>query len=392
MEWLNRSELVAGKVLSGDIKSGAVEPWIMHEPYDRLIVALQDGKTKTELYDLVGLSFMEAARLAAKKINGDVTEHERYIILCKESALRVTAGAELSPIVRRWKNGTAGEDDIIQAKAILTQLGEAETNTVPLSQAKDVDVVWRPTNWDVWDKHFFGLPESSVTVIGAPPGTGKTSLLGRMFMQAGKMDKTSHFFSLEMTKEQVKYRFKQIDPGYMKSFARQDKILICDGALTLSEITAEAGRVAAKHEDLHMIGIDFADMIIPEKWRRNSVDIVDDIYRTLAALAKQLRVPVVVLSQLSGGYITGRPRLNHLRGSRLIEALAGMAVMLYNPHQIDINQEDDGFYVSNDVGWFILGKSRYGFTQDGLIAVAVHWEGARGWGDEHGLVKQIYAS
>jgi len=119
----------------------------------------------------------------------------------------------------------------------------------------------------------------------------------------------------------------------MKSHERQDKILITDGALTLSEITAEAGRIAAKEDDLHMIGIDFADMIIPEKWRRNSVDIVDDIYRTLAALAKRLRTPVVVLSQLSGGYITGRPRLNHLRGSRLIEALAGMAVMLYNPHQ-----------------------------------------------------------
>jgi len=190
MEWLNRSELVAGKVLSGDIKAGEVEPWIMHEPYDKLIIALQDGRTNTELYDIVGLSFMETAKITAKKMNGDVDEHQKYIRLCKESALRVSAGTELAPIVRRWKNGTAGEDDIIEAKQILTQLGERETNTVPLSHAKDVDVVWRKTNWDLWDKHFFGLPDSSVTVIGAPPGTGKTSLLGKMFMQGGRLGKS----------------------------------------------------------------------------------------------------------------------------------------------------------------------------------------------------------
>lgn len=389
MEWLDRSELVAGKVLLKEIKPESVEPWILHEPYDRLITALQNGEEVTALYDIVGISFMESARVAARKVNGDTDE---YIKICKESALRVDAGFNLAPIVKRWTNGSSKEDDIIEAKQVLAKLGEAETTTIPLSQAKDVSVVWRPTNWDVWDTHFMGLPESSLIVIGAPPGTGKTSLLGKLFMQGGLMDKTSLFFSLEMTKEQVKYRFKQLDPMYMKSHDRQDKILVTDGALTLSEITAEAGRIAAKHENLHIIGVDFADMIIPERWQRNSVDMVDNIYRTLAALAKRLKTPVVVLSQLSGSYINGRPRLNHLRGSRLIEALAGLAVMLYNPHQIDINQEDDGFYVSNDVGWFILGKSRYGFTRDGLIAVAVHWEGERGWGEAHGLVKEIYAS
>jgi replicative DNA helicase len=387
-EWLTRSEVLAGKILLGQIKPEAVEPWVLFPPYDKVIEGLREGKEQHQLFDTVGMTQIESAKQAAKKLNG---EHEGYINACKESALRVEVGNDLSPIIKRWRNGESRPEDTIKAKTIVDRMSKEITSTIPLSQADDVDVVWRPTGYSVWDQHFFGLPESSLTVIGAPPGTGKTSLLGRLFMEGGKQGKTSLFFSLEMTSAQVKYRFKQIDPMYMKAHDRQDHILVADQALTLQEIYAEAGRVAARHEDLHLIGVDFADMIIPEKWRRSSVDIVDETYRTMAALAKQLNVPVVVLSQLSGSYIGGRPRLNHLRGSRLIEALAGMAVMLYNPNQIDVDQEDEGFYVSNDVGWFILGKSRYGFTRSGLIAVAVHWKGERGWGDEHGLVKEIFS-
>jgi replicative DNA helicase len=387
-EWLTRSQVLAGKILNGQIKPEAVEPWILFPPYDKVVEGLRDGFEQHQLYDTVGLTNVETAKQVANKTNGDL---EGYINACKESAQRVEVGGDLSPIVKRWQNGESRPEDTAKAKSLIDRMGKGITNTIPLSQADDVDVVWRPTGWKVWDKHFFGLPESSLTVIGAPPGTGKTSLLGRLFIEAGRQGKTSLFFSLEMTSAQVKYRFRQLDPMYMKAHDRQDRILVADQSLTLQEIYAEAGRVAAREGDLHMIGVDFADMIIPEKWRRNSVDIVDETYRTMAAMAKQLETPVVVLSQLSGSYVGGRPRLNHLRGSRLIEALAGMAVMLYNPNQIDVNQEEEDFYVGNDVGWFILGKSRYGFTEEGLIAVAVEWKGEKGWGDSHGLVKPIFS-
>jgi len=391
MEWLNRSEVLFGKCVNGEISPNAIEPHILHEPYDRGIMALREGATESDLMDVIGMVALDQAKAAAKNINGDV---DKYVIACRESSIRVHTARELDPVIRRWGSGANKEGDIVKAQAALGKMDDGRSYVTPLGEAQELGRVWRKTGYDVWDTHFMGLPESSLTVIGAPPKTGKTSLLGKLLIEGAKNDKTSLFFSLEMRLDQIRHRFEQMDYNAMKSTKRKNKILCVEDALTLEEIYAEAGRVAAEHGHLHIIGVDFADMIIPKRWGRGGeVAIVDETYRTMAAMAKQLDTPVVVLSQLSGSYIGGRPRVNHLRGSRLIEALAAMVVMVYNPDQIDLDQDDEQLYAGEDVGWLILGASRYGYApmHKGPVGVAVHWKGEKGWGDAHGRTEKIFA-
>jgi len=263
--------------------------------------------------------------------------------------------------------------------------------TTALSDAPPMGNIWRKTGYAPLDDNMFGIPESSLTVIGGAPGVGKTSFLLRLLINAAKDGNKVWFASLEMTLAQIAYRTVQIDKT-MTHKTKQERILIADQALTLSEIYSEGSRVAANHPDLHLIAVDFADMIIPDRHTPQGVAMVDQTYRTMASLAKQIDVPVIVLSQLNYNYVGGRPRVNHLRGSRLIEALGAMVILLYNPDQIDVEQGDDELgYAGDGIGWIIQGKSRYGFKHGGPIAVPVPWCGGKGWSNEYGDYKRLYS-
>ena len=79
-----------------------------------------------------------------------------------------------------------------------------------------------------------------------------------------------------------------------------------------------------------------------------------------------------------------------MRGSRLIEALGAMVILLYNPDQIDVEQGDAELgYAGDGIGWIIEGKSRYGFKYGGPIAVPVPWEGGKGWSNTYGDYKRL---
>ena len=387
MEWNSRTEVLFGKCLAGLISPHAIEPGIMAEPYNHGILALRDKATEADLMDTIGMVALDQAKASAKNMNGKV---EEYVNACRSASVRVRAGNELAPIVTRWSRGDNKDGDMVKAQASIARMDDGRSFATPLGEAPKLGKIWRKSYYKVWDKYFKGLPESSMVVLGAPPKTGKTSLLGTMHIEAAKMAKKSLMFSLEMTLAQVSMRFKQLDPAGLKTKKVQNNIIVVDEALTLSEIYAEAGRIAAV-EKLHLISVDFVNMIVPEKTHRGQVEQIDDIYRTLAALAKQIDVPVIAVSQLNAQYIGGRPRVNHLRGSRLIEALAAQVVLIYNPNQIDVNQDDDEFYQGEDTGWLILGASRYGFSDKGPIAVATKWRGEKGWGDATGQVKHIFA-
>jgi len=384
MEWLQLSEIIAGKVLKGDIDPHAVDPGILHEPYDAMVIKLRQGAEEHELFDVISTVSIMDARLAADTVKNGINKDE-YIKACAMSSARNRAGVVLDPIVKRWVNGSGREGDIDRAVHAIGAMEAGKSFITPLGEAKALESIWRKTFYGPVDENFYGVPEASLTVIGGPPGTGKTSFLGRLLINAAKNNKKVGFFSLEMTVNQIAKRFMELDKTGLRSKKIRNNILVADGALTINEIYAEAGRLAAKHDDLYLIGVDFADMIIPDKWSKEGVSQIDNVYRTLAALAKQIDTPIIVLSQLNAQYIGGRPRVSHLRGSRLIEALAAMVILLYNPSQIDIEQKDKLLdNLPHDMGCFILGKSRYGFKHGSTGAVPVEWDGEKGWGEKYG--------
>jgi len=388
MEWMNRSEVVFGKVLLNELSPHAVEPETLHPPFGDGIVALRGGASELDMLDIVGMTASDGAKIAARNINGNI---DVYIDACRESASRVQAGRMLEPIIKRWSMGECKDGDTDKAIAAVGRMDGGRMLTTALSEAPALGEVWRPTGYAPIDETMFGIPESSLTVVGGAPGTGKTSFLLRLLINAAKEGNKVWFASLEMTLAQIAYRTVQIDKT-MTHKAKQERILIADQALTLSEIYSEASRVSANNPDLHLIAVDFADMIVPDRSSAQGVAMIDQTYRTMASLAKQVDVPVIVLSQLNYNYVGGRPRVNHLRGSRLIEALAAMVILLYNPDQIDVEQADDELgYAGDGIGWIIEGKSRYGFKHGGPIAVPVPWEGGKGWSNEYGDYKRLYS-
>jgi replicative DNA helicase len=354
----------------------------MPSPYDEVLLGLRDGKDATDLMGKVGVSLITSCKNAAEKVNGAGLD---YITALERAYLHASVGKKLEPLVDKLSRGE--EADVGK---VLSELGRLEREQKVFTPMSDVDpkaVIWRPTFYAPIDKYLQGLPESSLCVCGGPPGTGKSTLLIRLMIEAAKNGRRTAFFSLEMTMNQIAHRMLEVE----KKLSKKERALILttDSMHTHDEIYAHASKLATTYPDLYMIGVDFADMIVPERRSYNEVAQIDEIYRTMAGLAKKIGVPVVVLSQLNYNYVGGRPRLNHLRGSRLIEALAAVVILLYNPEQVDVDQgqgkRDNTLPFYPGKAYIQFAKSRYGFVRGTTGAVRVAWDGARGWGAEDGV-------
>lgn len=104
--------------------------------------------------------------------------------------------------------------------------------------------------------------------------------------------------------------------------------------------------------------------------------------------AKQLHIPIILLSQLSYKYQGGLPHPDHLRYTSLAKALAWMIIMLYNPSS-DFYEEDSGVAdmlpIVEDKAYMILWKVRGGFRKhinDSPGAIQIAFRGDKGWGDK----------
>jgi hypothetical protein len=129
-----------------------------------------------------------------------------------------------------------------------------------------------------------------------------------------------------------------------------------------------------------MIGVDFADLMIVDE--ENSEAAMANIYRIMAQMAKSMRLPVFLLSQLSRGYTGGLPRPNHIRYTSLAEALSWQILMLYNPNT-DWSEESGKVDLPREAGkgYILAWACRGGFrNHDGPGAIEVDWDGGSGWG------------
>jgi hypothetical protein len=129
--------------------------------------------------------------------------------------------------------------------------------------------------------------------------------------------------------------------------------------------------------------IDFADYLIRGEVTESKTA---ELYRILAIGSKQLKCPVVLLSQLSRSYQGGIPRPYHVRYSSLTEAFAWLNIMLYNP-SFDFYEERDAdvLPIKDKVAYMCVWKCRGGFRlhrEDSPGAIAVPFIGARGWGNK----------
>jgi GTPase SAR1 family protein len=385
-KWRALSETVSGLVLARvddpkckvGIPADAVNPASLCAPYHEIIPLARDGMDIGQISMSVGVQAVNDAIQMGKTVSPEINPLVWVQQLEKES-VKAQAGYKLDPFVKALQNG-----DEVDMGGILKILGDLESGyqeLTPMSKIDAENAVWHKTGYAPWDEHFNGLPASSLTIIGATPGVGKTTLMVELVkdMVQRKENKKKHaaIFTLEMTMGQLTQRM--LDLVDLKE-GDKERILMGDGCYTVHEVYAVASRAAAQH-DLCVIAIDFADQMIEGEQTEATMGI---IYRNLAMLAKKTGVPVLLLSQLNREAQNGEmPRIHHLRYSGLAEAMAALIILIYNPKNTAVNVNAKQVLTpAVGKGYLIVGKSRYGYVHDSPGAVMVDWNGEGGWGSK----------
>jgi replicative DNA helicase len=244
------------------------------------------------------------------------------------------------------------------------------------------------TGFEKLDRLTSGWQPSDLVIVAARPGMGKTALALSMARNVSVQKKIPvAFFSLEMSSVQLITRLISSETGLSSDKLRTGKLadhewqqlnikvsdlesapLYIDdsAALTIFELRAKARRLASSH-GIKLIIIDYLQLmnIGSSNKAGNREQEISTISRNLKALAKELNIPVIALSQLSravetrGG--TKRPILSDLRESGAIEQDADIVSFLYRPEYYGITEWDDDMKTpSEGQGEFIVAKHRNG--------------------------------
>ncbi len=212
-----------------------------------------------------------------------------------------------------------------------------------------------PTGFQALDNKLSGLHESDLIILAARPSVGKTSLALDIARNAAVKHETAvAIFSLEMSSEQLVDRMLAAE-AYVDSWklrtgavrAEEDFSKIRDALETLSRapiyiddtpgnnilaMRAVARRLKREH-NIGLIIVDYLQLMAPVNPRANDnlVQQVTEISRSLKSLAREIKVPVLALSQLSRDVEKrgGKPRLSDLRDSGSIEQDADVVMFIH---------------------------------------------------------------
>ncbi|MGI2169650.1 replicative DNA helicase [Shewanella sp. MF05960] len=230
------------------------------------------------------------------------------------------------------------------------------------------------------DKMTAGFQAGDLIIVAARPSMGKTTFAMNLCEQAAmNEDKPVLIFSLEMPSEQImmrmlaslgrvdqtKIRTGQLDDedwarvsSTMGIMLEQGKMYIDDGSgLTPTEVRSRARRIAREHGGLSMIMIDYLQLMQVPSLKDNRTLEISEISRSLKALAKELEIPVIALSQLNRSLeqrADKRPINSDLRESGAIEQDADLIMFIYRDEVYNDNSEDKG------TAEIIIGKQRNG--------------------------------
>ncbi len=239
-----------------------------------------------------------------------------------------------------------------------------------------------PSGFKALDELTTGLQKSDLIIIGGRPSMGKTAFSLNIAQHVGvNLKETVAVFSLEMSKEQLAFRMlcseAMVDSNNIrKGFIRKDDwhkltsaagklaespIFIDDSsAISVLEMRAKARRLKIEH-GLSLIIVDYLQLMRGRGNAERREQEISEISRSLKGLAKELRVPVIALSQLNRGVETRtgnkKPTLADLRESGAIEQDADVIIFLYRDEVYNKDSNDN-----KGKAEIIISKQRNGPT------------------------------
>jgi replicative DNA helicase len=222
------------------------------------------------------------------------------------------------------------------------------------------------------DQVLFGMRPSNLIILAARPGMGKTSLalniVEKLVRGKGLPEERPvpvGIFSLEMSKEELSLRMicslsevstSQISGGSISAASHRKIVQAADvlmkapiflddsPGLDVLELRARARRMRRKY-DIRLLVVDYLQLLHSREYSRQGRQVeISAVSGSLKSMAKELKIPVLVVSQLSRapeGRETGKPKLSDLRESGSIEQDADVVLMLRRPRAYPEDPEHD---------------------------------------------------
>ena len=356
----------------------------MHEMYDRNIpidsISLIDHLNSMGKLEAVGGEAYVIDLMGNTMALASWQHHAE--IVRRDSMLREIIGATNQINALAYDAPTDTKEVIERAESMLLSVTEREVRSSyktlsdfmveAYNEAQEVsqnqgDVHGAPTGYPSLDRMLMGLREGQLIVLGARPAVGKTSFALNLALNAANAGYTVGFFSLEMSGKEIAQRFicaqamvsmtnfrtGRISPqdwaNINEATAELSKldILIDDTpGTTVTEIRAKARRMLHNKEKA-VIVLDYLQLVNPpagKNYNGNRAVEVSEMSRGLKIMAKELEVPVIMLSQLNRsleGRTGKRPQMSDLRESGSIEQDADIVLLLDRSTTEDEAQRED---------------------------------------------------
>ena len=377
------------------------------------------------LRDLGGPAYL--ARLAAGAISAHAARDLSQMI--REFALRrelITLGQDISDRARSVEVDDDAEEQIKAAEQTLYKLGEqgvaergfqsflkAVTTAVQTANAayqRDGELSGIPTGLIDLDRKMGGLNKSDLIILAGRPSMGKTSLATNIAFNVAKAQRSGQrpdgstgsveggvvgFFSLEMSAEQLaarilseaaevpseRIRRGDMDEGEFRRFVEaahslQSCPLFIDDtpALPINQLAARARKLKRTH-GLDVLVVDYLQLLKAASAKDSRVNEVSEITQGLKAVAKELDIPVIALSQLSRQVESRddkRPQLSDLRESGSIEQDADIVMFVFREEYYREREKPADHELDKMAEWqrimeschgkaeVIIGKQRHG--------------------------------
>jgi len=374
-----------------------------HKVIFEAILALSD---RGEPVDIITLSEELRQNNALEKVGGvayvaslanivpSSANVEYYARIVEEKALLRTLISVSSRIAAM---GYEGEEDVEQlideAERMVFQVAQRKTNKsfatmheilmetfdkIEYLYTHKGDVTGVPTGFIDLDRMTSGFQPSDLIIIAARPAMGKTSLVLNIAQNTAVKYKTPvAIFSLEMSKEQLVQRMlcseAMIDQHRLRTGQLQEgdwqklsnavgplskaPIFIDDTVgISIMEMRAKCRRLKSEH-GLGMVVIDYLQLMQAGRRVESRQQEISEISRSLKALARELSIPIIALSQLSRAVEQShdkKPNLSHLRESGAIEQDADIVSFIYRDEYYNPDSEKKG------IAEIIIAKHRNG--------------------------------